>query len=346
VNPEFVAEVERVAVAMPSEAGRLRKIEAYPTAIWLDSIAKAGTVARHLDAAAAQQASAGGTPFLTVFVLYDLPNRDCAASASAGELTVEGHGESRYRTEFVDPIAAQFRSHPAVRVAAILEPDSLANIATNLDRPKCAASGDAYQRSLAYAIRALSLPNVSLYLDAAHAGWLGWEANRLKLAHLFAQVLALAGKNGAVRGFATNVSNYNSLVGGDGGRLEPSDPCPDELTYVQRLTESLAAAGVSARGAIIDTSRNGRDGIRSKWGSWCNVHGAGLGERPRPSPAPGVDAYYWIKPPGESDGTSNPSAPRYDPNCSSPDSTPGASQAGSMFPGYLAQLAARARPPL
>jgi cellulose 1,4-beta-cellobiosidase len=35
---------------------------------------------------------------------------------------------------------------------------------------------------------------------------------------------------------------------------------------------------------------------------WCNQNGAGLGPRPRADAAPGVHAFAWIKPPGESDG--------------------------------------------
>src|SRR4030095_8979110 len=40
-------------------------------------------------------------------------------------------------------------------------------------------------------------------------------------------------------------------------------------------------------------------------GNWCNPSGAGLGDRPRAAPATGIDAYVWIKPPGESDGSSS-----------------------------------------
>jgi cellulose 1,4-beta-cellobiosidase len=40
-------------------------------------------------------------------------------------------------------------------------------------------------------------------------------------------------------------------------------------------------------------------------GNWCNQSGAGLGERPRANPATGIDAYVWVKPPGESDGSSS-----------------------------------------
>ncbi|MFE6855890.1 glycoside hydrolase family 6 protein, partial [Streptomyces sp. NPDC057674] len=39
-------------------------------------------------------------------------------------------------------------------------------------------------------------------------------------------------------------------------------------------------------------------------GNWCNQSGAGLGERPQAAPAAGIDAYVWVKPPGESDGAS------------------------------------------
>jgi cellulose 1,4-beta-cellobiosidase len=39
-------------------------------------------------------------------------------------------------------------------------------------------------------------------------------------------------------------------------------------------------------------------------GNWCNQSGAGIGERPKAAPEPGIDAYVWVKPPGESDGSS------------------------------------------
>ncbi len=54
--------------------------------------------------------------------------------------------------------------------------------------------------------------------------------------------------------------------------------------------------------ARIDASRVDR---RIHKGNWCNPSGAGLGERPRAAPAAGIDAYVWIKPPGESDGSSS-----------------------------------------
>jgi cellulose 1,4-beta-cellobiosidase len=79
---------------------------------------------------------------------------------------------------------------------------------------------------------------------------------------------------------------------------------------------------------LIDTSRNGWGGSqrpdsvssssdlntyvdesrvdqRPHRGGWCNQQGAGIGERPQAAPTPGIDAYVWAKPPGESDGVSS-----------------------------------------
>jgi|HubBroStandDraft_1064217.scaffolds.fasta_scaffold03290_6 cellulose 1,4-beta-cellobiosidase len=339
----FVGKVERSAVAHPAQATLLRKVEAYPTAIWLDSIANARFTSRRLDEALNQQMQSG-TPVVSVFVLYDIPGRDCAAVASTGELDVEAG--ARYQSEFVDVAAAAFRDHASQRIVAILEPDSLANLATNLAVGKCKAAEGAYREALAYAVGKLAMPHVSLYLDAAHAGWLGWDANRSKIAHIFRQVLDAAGGVDKVRGFSTNVSNFNPLKDGDGKRLEPASPCPDELTYVEKLSQSLAEVGITGKGFIVDTSRNGRGGIRSQSGAWCNVKGAGLGERPRASPVPGVDAYFWVKPPGDSDGGSDPSSPGYDAACARPDSALGAPAAGAWFSDYFVDLVKNANPPL
>ncbi|HTB72634.1 MAG TPA: glycoside hydrolase family 6 protein [Polyangiaceae bacterium] len=345
VDPAYSTQVESTVRVTPARSAQLRKLESVPTAIWLDSIAAVGGVARALDDALARQRQSG-KPVVTVLVVYDLPERDCAASASSGELAQSAGGEGRYETEFIEPLAAQLRAHASQRVVVVVEPDSLANIATNGSIAKCAAADGVYRRSIAMAIRRLSMPSVWLYLDAAHAAWLGWTRNRAKIAQIYRDVLTQAGGLDKVRGFATNVSNYDTLRGGDIARLEPSDPCPDELTYVEKLGASLAEVGIVGKGFLVDTSRNGRAGIRSKSGSWCNVKGAGLGERPQASPVAGVDAYWWIKPPGASDGGSDPASPGYDPNCGAADSLPGAPRAGQWFDAQLLQLVDNANPPL
>ena len=345
VNPDYAKEVDSSIAQDPADAALLAKMKTYPTAIWLDSIAKVPSVSRYLDDAAKQQASSG-KPVVTVFVIYDLPNRDCAANASNGELSVDAGGLQKYETDYIDAIAAQFQAHPDQRIVGIVEPDSLPNLATNMSIPKCAASDSAYRDGVAYAIKKLAASNVYLYLDAAHAGWLGWPDNMTKIATIFHDVLMAAGGVDKIRGFATNTANYTVLHETPQRFDYQFNPCHDELTYVQKLTTALAAVGIQNKGFVIDTSRNGLGDIRDQWGSWCNVKGAGLGERPVADPVPGVDAYYWIKPPGESDGTSDPTAQRYDKSCSNSDATPGAPQAGTWFHSYFVELVKNASPAL
>lgn len=93
--------------------------------------------------------------------------------------------------------------YPSVKVVAVIEPDSLANLVTNLSDPNCANAQDAYLECTNYALQKLSAAGVISYLDAGHAGWLGWPANLGPAAQLFAQVYQKAGSPAQVRGLAT-----------------------------------------------------------------------------------------------------------------------------------------------
>lgn len=345
VDPAYAAKVQSSIDAAPADAAMLAEVQGISTSIWLDRIAAVENVAPNLDAALALQQQENQA-VTTVFTVYDLPNRDCAASSSAGELDVAEDGVARYREEFIDPIAAEFAAHPDQRIVVILEPDSLPNLVTNLSVPKCAASEAAYRESMAYAIATLSMPHVYIYLDAAHSGWLGWAPNQTGAAQVFAEVLQDAGGADLIRGFATNVSNYTVLDEVPELFDFQGNPCHDEHTFVAQLGAALDAAGVTGKSFVIDTSRNGRGGIRSVWGHWCNLADAGLGERPRADPRDRVDAYYWVKPPGDSDGTSDPNAPRFDPSCVSSDSASDAPQAGEWFHDAFVSLAQNANPAL
>jgi hypothetical protein len=141
-------------------------------------------------------------------------------------------------------------------------------------------------------------------------------------------------------------SNYTHLSNRDGAVLEPTNPCPNELTYAKMLAGTLAMYGFKDHGFIIDTSRNGKGNIRTKWGDWCNVRGAGLGEHPRANPAPGIDAYWWVRPPGESDGSSDPNGLRFDVMCAGPNAAKNAPQAGKWFEAYFMDLVHNANPAL
>jgi cellulose 1,4-beta-cellobiosidase len=345
VNPDYVAAVDGVAKSHPADAALLKKIAQYPTAIWLSWIKDTKNLSKYLDDAQAQQAAAG-KPVVPTFVVYNIPGRDCNAEASAGELDLSETGEARYQRDYIDVIAAAVVAHPKVRVAFILEPDSLANLVTNLGNAKCQAAEPYYKRGIAYAVAKLSLPNAFLYLDAAHAGWLGWPKNIVKAVQIYKDVLTMAGGPDRIRGFATDVSNYNPAKDPTAPPRVPEYPPNDELGYVADLAKLLPTVGIKDKAFVIDTGRDGRPNIKTAGANWCNIKGAGLGERPQASPAPNVDAYLWIKVPGESDGVADPKAPRYDANCSSDDATAGAPQAGDMFESYLIDLAKNAAPPL
>lgn len=68
---------------------------------------------------------------------------------------------------------------------------------------------------MAYAIAALQLPNVAIYLDGAHAAWLGWPGSIEKAAVVLGDLVKAAQEiNPAskVRGLATNVSYVSPAI--------------------------------------------------------------------------------------------------------------------------------------
>jgi cellulose 1,4-beta-cellobiosidase len=95
-----------------------------------------------------------------------------------------------------------------------------------------------------------------MYLDAGHAGWLGWDANISPAAKLYAEIYNKAGKPKAVRGLATNVANYNAWkINGCPAIAESNKVC-DENRYVHKMGPMLQQAGFPAH-FIIDTSESG-----------------------------------------------------------------------------------------
>ena len=84
---------------------------------------------------------AKSTGKIPMFVIYDLPNRDCAALASNGEITCEDEtcakGLDTYKTQYIDKVIDEFKKYPDISIVAIVEPDSLPNLATNMSDQKC-----------------------------------------------------------------------------------------------------------------------------------------------------------------------------------------------------------------
>lgn len=77
----------------------------------------------------------------------------------------------------VSAIVAIIKKYPKVAISLIIEPDSLPNLVTNANVAACQASASGYREGVAYALKQLNLPNVAMYLDAGHGGWLGWNDN-------------------------------------------------------------------------------------------------------------------------------------------------------------------------
>ncbi len=406
----------------------IKFVQQMPSAVWLDrTIAIYGgddnagrlSLAGHLDEAVKQQqalAVDGKLPPMTaVIIVYNLPDRDCAALASNGLLNEtndangdgepDGTGMQEYREKYIDVIANIFSQYPTLRIVAMLEPDGYPNMITNvgIGFEKCdkVFAAGVYEKALQYAIAKFApLDNVYTYLDIGHSGWLGWSDNLFGAIRGFTNLVADATPSGdlsVIRGFASNTSGYTPL---DEPFISSSydarqrlaqyyewNQYVDEHSFIDALYRDFTEEGFSDNlGFIIDTARNGWGGekrptgegapaskddekfridLRKHRGHWCNVADAGIGEIPQANPDPSrpyLDAYFWMKPPGESDGISDPTAidpndegKSYDPMCGGESSNltrvaadvlQDAPHAGHWFHEQFVMLINNAYPPL
>jgi len=358
VNPTWAASV-RAAAARQSDASLRAKMETVaqqPTAVWMDRIsaitgnADGNGLKFHLDEAVKQQRAAG-KPLVFNIVIYDLPGRDCYALASNGELPATDAGLARYKSEYIDPIAALLAKpeYSGLRISATIEPDSLPNLVTNSSEQLCQQAAPYYRAGVKYALDKLhAISNVYNYIDVAHSGWLGWDSNAGPAAQLFAEVAkSTTAGFASVDGFVSDVANStpleepfltNSSMTLNNNPIRSSKFYEwnfdfDEIDFTAHMHSLLVQAGFpSSLGMLIDTSRNGWGGPnrptkvststdintyvdqsrvdrRVHRGAWCNPLGAGIGELPRATPSgytsSHLDAFVWIKPPGESDGASS-----------------------------------------
>ncbi|KAG8977740.1 hypothetical protein FRB90_008727 [Tulasnella sp. 427] len=344
VDPTYSAQVTAAVATIKAEgkadlAVKAAKVASVPTFIWISQRSDVTNISGYLRDALAIQKSTK-KPQAVQLVVYDLPNRDCSAGASSGEYTIDNAGESRYEA-YIKAIYSEIQRVPDVQVIIVLEPDSIGNIVTNLSNDNCAKAAPVYKRCISLAIATLSaLPNVAIYVDAAHAGWLGWPGNIGPTASLLAELLTNAkaiNPNAWVRGVSTDVSNYNGL----GNQPQMGY---DELVYAQNLAPLLTAAGYPAH-FIIDQGRSGVQNYTRTGGDWCNNKYAGFGTRPTTNtPDPVIDAIVWVKPGGQGDGTSDPTSPRYDSTCSNSYALTPAPEAGLWFQAYFEQLVTNANP--
>jgi cellulose 1,4-beta-cellobiosidase len=343
INPHYKAEIQASSLT-DSQKNVLSDIS---SAYWIDNIAAISTRENSfkdaLDAAIEQK----GKKITVVFIVYNLPNRDCKAAASNGEICCDGGtpdpntgdcsdaaysddctaGLNIYKNEYIDPIFNLITdsAYSDLELVAIIEPDSLPNGATNLGQGHCTTTTlNAYRDGIEYTLTKLStVNNLTMYIDIAHGGWLGWcgaqpcamsnsNENAQKFVTEIKTIFDDVGPTVAakVRGFATNTSNYQPL-----GYPNNIDPCDlesqynfagNEIKYINQMSSLFDQAGITGKKFITDTGRNGYDQARvgsTECQQWCNVKG-GIGLKPSSQTTNPdlIDAWYWLKTPGESDG--------------------------------------------
>jgi endoglucanase len=155
------------------------------------------------------------------------------------------------------------------RAVVVLEPDALAGMT-------CLSPALQQERFdlIHDAVQVLKAHGAAVYIDAGHARWVAPAemANRLNRAGI-----------AEADGFSLNISNFLS-------------------TSVNIAYGTEVSKRVGGKHFIIDTSRNGQN--LTSAGNWCNPTGQRVGAAPTTRTGnPLVDAFLWIKTPGESDGT-------------------------------------------
>ena len=195
-----------------------------------------------------------------------------------GSYAAGGFGSADAYRGWIDGVAAAIGGGPA---AVILEPDALA-------MADCLSGGQRQERFelMRYAVDTLTRnPGTALYVDAGHSRWVdaGDMAARLNDVGV-----------AKARGFSLNTANF--------------------FTTQEEIGYGDAISGMTgAKPYVIDTSRNGNGPTNDEM-YWCNPSGRALGSRPTTATGNGnIDAFLWVKRPGESDGSCNggPGAGRF-----------------------------------
>lgn len=234
-----------------------------PAAVWFTEY-DPDTVTSRVRAVTSGAAGQGRVP---VLVAYAIPDRDCGGASEGGAPDLDAYAS------WIDGFAAGLGSG---EVVVVLEPDSIAQ-ADCLDGAGRADRFAALNR--AGRVLKAADPKARVYYDAGHSGWNdpGRQAALLKQAG--------AASAASSDGIFSNVSNFHRTA--------------DEAAYDRRVLDALG--GPPGLGAVIDTSRNGNGAPAD--GEWCDPDGRRIGQAPtfRTGQAR-IDAYLWVKLPGESDG--------------------------------------------
>ncbi len=185
-----------------------------------------------------------------------------------GSFAAGGFGSAGAYRGWIDGVASAVGSGPA---AIILEPDALA-------MADCLSADQRQERFdlMRYAVDTLTRnPAAAVYVDGGHSRWVSADDMAARLNEVGV---------GKARGFSLNTANYFTT--------------DEEIGYGDAISGLTNGAHY-----VIDTSRNGA-GPTDDPLYWCNPSGRALGIPPTTATASAnVDAYLWVKRPGESDGS-------------------------------------------
>ncbi|MFF1321533.1 glycoside hydrolase family 6 protein [Streptomyces chartreusis] len=249
--------------ADPRHAVIESRIAAQPAAVWFADFTP-DTITARVRAVTSGGSALGRVP---VVVPYAIPDRDCGGYSEGGAPGLDAYDA------WIDRFAAGLGSGDVI---VVLEPDSVAQADCLSER----ARADRFA-SLARAGRVMKAanPRARVYYDAGHSGWNApaRQADWLRQAG--------AASTASSDGVFSNVSNFRTTSA--------------EIAYDRQVLDALD--GPASLGAVIDTSRNGAGAPAD--GEWCDPSGRKLGRAPTLATGESrIDAYLWVKLPGESDG--------------------------------------------
>jgi endoglucanase len=312
------------------DAALIAEMEAVPQAVWFTS----GTPAQVTQQVRQTMAEAALQHAVPVLVAYDIPGRDCAQYSAGGALD-----QADYEA-WIDGFAQGIGNGKAIVILepdALGNLPSNCGLSTSV-YPFTDAERIA---EIQYAVSALEAdPGASVYLDGTHSAWqsVGTMTQRLLEADVQnAQGFFINVSNyqptAELIDYGTWISDCIAMVT-DPSNSFYGDPSACASQYYPATQSDFSTWGLTTAwyaqnmgGAVatthfvIDTSRNG-DGPNDMQayanapydqpasviatladGNWCNPPQSGLGLRPTANTGvPLLDAYLWVKTPGQSDG--------------------------------------------
>jgi len=312
------------------DAALITKMETRPRAVWFNS----GTPAKVRQQVQQTMVEAAAEHAVPILVAYDIPGRDCAQYSAGGALN-----EADYEA-WISAFAQGIGNGKAIVILepdALGNMPSDCGLPTSVypftDSERIA--------ELQYAVGALEQgPGVSVYLDGTHSAWqsVGTITQRLLEANVqdaqgFFLNVSNYQPNDELTDYGTWISDCIAMVT-DTSNPYYNNPSACASQYYPATQSDFSTWGlttqwyaqnmgnaVATTHFVIDTSRNG-DGPNNMQayasapydqpatvlstlasGNWCNPPNSGLGLRPTADTGvPLLDAYLWVKTPGQSDG--------------------------------------------